>query len=131
MISNFILDETTNCLYAGLAVSVASTTENTMGMLCEEFEVPLPNKPTWGHKRTGLEKILKSGLDVLPGWDLATRARLLANCFKHNSGKTNADWTSDFGGSDDEQIRYADQDWNAIIGGVRSFLGALVDSLPS
>jgi hypothetical protein len=127
----FILDETMNCLYAGLAVSVASTIENTMAMLCEELKVSLPTRAQWGHKRTGLEDVLKSGLDELPAWDVATRARLLANCFKHNSGKMNPEWICHFGGSSDEDIRYAHQEWNAIIDGVRRFLGALVDSLAS
>jgi hypothetical protein len=128
---NYLIDATTNALFAGLAVSVTAAVENTMGMLCAEQGASLPQRAHWGHKVAALQSRLgKSALSSLPSFAFANRARLLGNCFKHNSGKTNQEWVDAFTGVLDEEIRYADEDWKGLIDGVREFLLALVAALP-
>ena len=126
-----MLAQTVNTLYAGLAVIVAAAVENTMAMLCREQGVTLRAKATWGHKQGALETVLKKpSIEALSGFDNANRARLLGNCFKHESGKTNDEWVKHFAGSVGEELDYAGEDWKTIIHGVREFLLALVDALP-
>lgn len=125
-----LLDDVSEHLHAGLAVGIASAIEKIFGMLCAEYEQPLPQRPQWGHKRSAIQRILRSRIDRLPGCDSATRARLLGNCFKHSEGKMNRDWVRKFGGSAGEDIRYADEDWKAMIDGSQQFLLALVAALP-
>jgi hypothetical protein len=127
----YMIDATKNGLLAGLSVAIASTVENFMGMLCAENEIVLPARPMWSHKRNGVEQVIGMQLDTLTGFDSANRARLLGNCFKHNGGKTNQDWVDDYGGPLDEEIRYENENWGAIIGEVEAFLLEVVKNLPT
>ncbi len=128
-----LLNQTTNALFAGLAVSAAASVENAMGMLCAEQNVTLPPRANWGDKRNGLQEVLGvTSIGALSGFWAANRARLLGNCFKHNGGKLNQEWVDEpLGGVLDEEISYADEDWDAIIDGVLVFLLALVQVLPA
>jgi len=128
---HYMLDAVKNSLLAGLAVAIASTVEKFMGMLCAENSIPLSDRPTWGDKRTGVERLTGGvRLDTFGGFGSAKRARLLANCFKHNGGKTNQDWVDAYGGSVDDEIRYEDEDWDTIVEGTQTFLLEVVESLP-
>jgi hypothetical protein len=126
-----LIDETSNALAAGRAVSVMATLENFMGMLCAEYKLKLPDKANWGHKRSGVEGLIKVKFDTLAGFPNAKRARLLGNTFKHAGGKTDEEWVKAHPGTAaGEEIRYADENWQEIVNDVEAFLMGVVKRLP-
>lgn len=129
----YMVDVTKESLYMGLSVDIASVVENIMAMFCHEQKVlPPKKKPDWRDYRSGLEgKLGGTSLDALPGFERATKARILANCFKHNGGKTNSEYVGAYDGAPDQEIRYQNEDWAGIIAGVETFLLKLVALLPA
>jgi hypothetical protein len=124
-----MLLEILRTFYGALAVSVTASVENTAKMLCDEYRLTLPNGADWSQKRAALEP--KSGkFDTIQGFDKATRARLLGNCFKHNESRTNDKWVKAYGGEEGEAMYFIDEKWDEIIKGVESFLMGLVKALP-
>jgi hypothetical protein len=127
------IEETREALYRGFAVSTASMVETMMGLFCGEYEVALPRRPDWGAKKRALEVLIgEADLRNLPGFDSADRARILANCFKHNGGAVTDEYIRGIAARQPgEQIRYQDEDWTAVIDGIQSALLALVQRLPA
>jgi len=129
----FSIDVTKEALFRGLAVSAASTVENVMGMLCQEYNVALRERANWVDKRRGLEQLIGgTSLGDIPGFDSADRARILANCFKHNGGTVNQTYIAAIAIRPlGEEIRYQDENWGAILDGIQTALLALVQRLPA
>lgn len=113
--------ETARVMYAGLAVAVASHIESTFEFFCKQCGVTLPERANWGHKRESLEKTLGC-LSSLDGHEAAQRARLLANCFKHNNGAVDDKYSDVFGGVLGVDIPYETLAWDEIVDGTDRFL---------
>ncbi len=121
----YVLDVTKGALLGGLSVSMASAVERVMIELCRDRGEAMPGRPGWKDARETLDRLTGTNISTLAGFPSANRARLLGNCFKHNGGARNAEFVRTFGGAADEEICYADEDWDAIIDGVQTFLTAL------
>jgi hypothetical protein len=126
----YMLSETKKALFCGLSVAIATTVENFLGMVCGDYEIPLPDRPNWGHKRNGVEGVIGVGLDTLRGFAWANRAQLLSNCYKHNGGRTNQEWYEQVGGAVDEEIEYENERWAEMIDEVKAFLIEVADRVP-
>lgn len=125
-----LIELTERDLFSSLSVQFASAVENSLGSICRHRGLGLPPRPNWGHKRNAVEALLGRGLDTLPGFDQATRARLLANCAKHNAGRTSAEFVAQYGGALEAEIVYERENWDAIIEGIDSVLHNIVAALP-
>jgi hypothetical protein len=128
------IDQTKEALYRGFAVSAASAVENIMGLFCGEHSVALRERPNWKQKREGLERLIGNGMDInaLAGFDLANRARVLANCFKHSGGTVSQEYVDHIGPRAlGEEIRYQDENWSAVIEGIQAALLVVAQRLPS
>jgi hypothetical protein len=66
-------------------------------------------------------------LRALPGYESYRRARALANCYKHNSGRVNEEYNQAFRGSGviGAEIRFEEYGWDEMTVGTRTFLSEL------
>ena len=131
--SYYSIDVTKDALFGGLAVNAASTVENIMRMLCNEYKVALRERANWCHMEQGLARLIGGvRLSDVPGFDSADRSRILANCFKHNGGTVNQEYIDKIAPRPlDEVIRYRDENWGATFNGIQKALLALVQRLPA
>ena len=100
----FMLHRTERAMFATLAVAIASTTEDLVGLFCDSLRIKPDRRPNWGNRKQALERTLKLRFDDLPGFALNKRARLLGNCFKHRSGKTDTEFVKGLGGEGGVEI---------------------------
>ena len=121
-----LLDQTQRDLYASLAVRTATSVESVFTSICRQYKLPLASaRPDWGQKRTAVEKHLGVKCGDLPGFAAATKARGMANSYKHQGGHANEECAKLLGIKEGDVIEYEKHDWQAIIGGVSDFLHAL------
>lgn len=128
-----MLGEAKEMMFAGLAVAIASKIEQFMNELCKQEEVTLPERASWGPKRNALaSKMADSNqFAMLTGLNLASRARLLGNCFKHNGGLKDKELIDHIKEGDvGEKIKYGAEDWPAMISATGEFLKALGEVFP-
>jgi hypothetical protein len=128
------IDVVTKLMFCGLAVIAASAVENVMGMFCREHDGKFNPKADWRTKRQRLEQLIgdDASLSDLPGFSWAHRARILANCFKHNGGTVNEEYAKSIVHRPiGDEIRYQDENWAAIIDGIQTALLSLVQRLPT
>ena len=135
-----LIEPTKNALFAGLAVTIASLVEKFMKMICKNRKLKLKKHTPFGGTEGAFEEALSptKELKSLPGYYSATRARLLANSFKHNGGIADKKYIEECDSIADgvirysvgEEIRYQDEDWNKMIDGVYGFLLALLKEFP-
>lgn len=119
----FTLHETKNALLGGLAVSIASAVERVMVMLCKDRGETIPEGAGWGFARPTLDRLTRIDVSTINGFVSANRARLLGNCFKHNSGRRNEVFVRVLiDGQIDGEIHYPGEDWDMLLDGVQSFL---------
>ena len=113
---------------ATIAVSIFASVENYVAALCEDLRVQFAgNRPDWRHRRPGLERRLGIDFDQVGGFSDVQRARILNNCFKHNRGKVNEEFTRELGGNLDDEIEFENEDWSAMIDGLERFLVAVAN----
>ena len=125
-----MIHDTKHAMLGSLAVTMSGTVESFVGALCEDLGVKLSDRAGWGEKRQKLEACLAFSCDDLDGMTQVTRVRLLGNCYKHNGGKKDAEFTKRFGGGIGEEIEYVAEDWPALIAATHTFLLALVERTP-
>lgn len=121
---DFRINETARIMYAGLAISTASHIESCFEGFGKRCGITLPDRANWGMKKERLEERIggKDCLSSVSGNEDAKRVRLLGNCFKHNDGKTNAEFVQAFGGTVGDEIDYEREPWDELITSVGRFL---------
>jgi hypothetical protein len=124
-----LIESTVGDLSASMAVQIASTGERFLGSICHTRALALPVRPNWGHKRTAVENHLHLSFDTLPGVGAITRARILANCFKHSAGMTNQEFVDLYGGALGAPIAYENENFHGMIDGTSEFLNSLAEKL--
>lgn len=127
-----ILFEIEHMMYGGLAVSVLSSAESVLRMLCNKQGKVLKPKANLKTIRETLEPLLKSGgkFDSLAEFSNANCARMLGNCYKHNDGKADKEWAEQFAVTIGDELEYIRDDWPKLIESTKTFLLALAKDLP-
>lgn len=132
----FILHQTAKVMYANLAVTIAATAETLAGHFCRARQLSYEgnsgrpiNRPNWGHKKAALENALNIQFENINGFELNRKARVMGNCFKHNDGQANEEFTKLYGGQIGDDIEYVTEAWGKIIDGTEAFLLELADKL--
>ncbi len=131
-IESSLLQETERVMFAGLAVAIASVTENIVGGMCKHLNLPLVKsdgtrieRPNFGNKQTAIEKHLGIKFCRLTGFDGNRLARLLANCYKHSEGRVNQELAKAFRRTKGEVIAYEKENWGHMISETKLFLDGL------
>ena len=127
---------TQRIMLAGLAMAIASTVENYLGLWCETARIPIVDKdgnpidrPNWGHKKQAIKKARAINLVDIAGFGGCTRARILGNCFKHKDGRTNDEYVKKYGGQEGAEIEYERENWPDLIDATRTFLVGLASRI--
>ncbi len=131
------IKQMTRTAFGTLPVCIASCVEHNMWMICRYATNEIkPDKkgrsPLWGQMKEGLEKWIGAPFAFcnVPGFkDGANRARILANCFKHNSGRKNEEDVKTFGENEEEEIAYEKEDIDRLISKAKEFLISLLNEV--
>lgn len=125
----YLLYETANVMFANLAVRITASVENFMGALCTDNNLEIVDsrgnpvdRPNWGHKRPVLERHFSINLSTFRGYENVRIARLLSNCFKHTEGKADEALAEHYSVGFDEEIKYGEVDWVALLRDTEAFL---------
>ena len=117
-----IISSTYRMLFANLAVATNSTVEKYATEMCARLAIPVSGK---GVPAMWKALTAKLGINIasMPEYDLADKARLMGNAFKHGMpGTKNKTYVKRFGGIVGEEIVYEQEDWDAIFTNVRMVL---------
>lgn len=135
--------ESKRYLCAGIAVSIASTTDTFGEHICRFMKFPynifkagkdkgkVNERPNWGHLTAALQDGFGIELKNLLGHNGNEHARLLGNCFKHNGGRAKAKLAEAIGIPANDPVKFEEQDWPKMIEDTRLFLYALADVMAS
>ena len=109
----------TECaMYAVLGVAIASSAENFIRRICKRRGIPLiddEGESHFGIICTNFNKSFGTQVSDLPGYKGNQRARILGNCFKHNSGETDERFKKKFKTPGGEEIEYETEKWDQMI----------------
>ena len=96
-----------------LAVTVATSAETFVDRFCQAMQVSYQDKtgkpidkPNWGHKKAALERALNVTFEDIDGFEMNCKARVMGNCFKHNEGKADEDFSKRYGGQVGDDLEY-------------------------
>ena len=121
------LESTERVLWASLATAISSTVEASLGELCDSLKLKLPERANWGTKRNALEGEVPITFGSLDGFESVNRARVMSNCFKHNDGRANEEFSKLSSQPKGEEIDYELEDWDKLIADTQTFLESLSD----
>jgi hypothetical protein len=117
---------TERAMWGSFAVAVTAIVEHVMEVTCVLRHIGLSDRADWGAKKGKIESALQIQFKAISGVQEATRARLLANCFKHRGGKTDAEWVKMYPDDRiDADLEYEREDWLGHVKSVRTFLTSL------
>jgi len=111
-------EQTEKVMFANVAVAIDAEKENFLIYVCKELGLGGTKKEdhlTFDAAIRVLVRATKIDLRKLPGAKGHERARLLANCFKHNAWKVSEEAFKELGGKVDDDIAYEKEDWAQMI----------------
>jgi len=129
-------DKLLSVMYASLAVTIFAFAENTLASINHELDIKYETKkgrpvkrPDWGLRKDAFVKKCSVNCSKWPEFKSVDRARILANCFKHNHGRKNDEAVKMLKGKFGDEIAYMDQDWKAVLQDVSTFLIRAADKV--
>jgi len=132
----FMLRQIAQTMYANLAVTVATSAETFIDRFCGTKGLSYKNKsgkeiekPNLGHKKRALEKVLNVRFENIDGFEMNRKARVMGNCFKHNDGCADEEFSKRYGSQKGEALEYDTEDWGRIIEDTKTFLLNIAEKL--
>jgi len=129
-------DRLVSVMYASLAVAIFAFAENTLACINRQLGIKYKDKegrpikrPDWRHRKIAFDKKCDVKSSEWSGFESVDRARILANCFKHNHGRKNDQAVKILKGKRGDEIAYMKQDWKEMLQGVRTFLIRAADQV--
>lgn len=129
-------DKLLSVMYASLAVAIFAFVENMLASINRQLGITYKKKngarikkPDWGLRKNAFDKKCGVNSSKWSGFKSVDRARILANCFKHNRGRKNDDAVKVLNGKHGDEIAYMKQDWKKMLQGVRTFLVRAADQV--
>jgi hypothetical protein len=125
-------EQTERVMFANVAVAIDAEKERFVIYICEQIGLDHKNKKGKANFDVACES-LKTAIGVdprkLPGAELHEQARVLANCFKHEGWKIDAEAAKFLEGDVGDEIAFEELDWPAMIAATGQVLDEIVKRL--